>query len=100
MNKVLQKLDPDDAQVEYNPKEFLNQEGHLDFSKAHMYDEELVRYNINQVKRKNSTIVAEPTAVKEVVVVEKPNFVKVNKECGRTVQNINAKRYESIKNAD
>ena len=49
------------TQVEYNPEIFKNKHGQFDFSKAENYNEELVRSNINHVKRDHSAIVIAPT---------------------------------------
>lgn len=69
----------------------------FDFSKAEGYNEDIVRANINQVRRDKYTMVAQPTAVKEIVIEPQTDFVNVNKECGRKVARVNSKRNAQLR---
>jgi hypothetical protein len=46
--------------VQYKPDIFKNENGEFDFSKASDYNEDLVRSNINYVKRSSSTVIIKP----------------------------------------
>ena len=50
-----------------------------DFTKAHGYDEDLVRHNLNKVVRPQTANILAPPLVKEIVKKEKPDFVKLNR---------------------
>ena len=63
----------------YDPKNLQVSPGIYDFTKAYEYDEDLVRFNLNYVKRADSLKVIAPTLVKEIPPVEIPNFLKLNK---------------------
>ena len=82
---------------EYNPKEFQVQPGVYDFRKAPNYDEEIVRYNLNKVKRPKTAKILAPSLVKEVEVKKVPNFVKMNQNGLSEVSRINQKRVEMMK---
>lgn len=53
------------------------------------YDEEVVRFNLNKVARPKTAIVIAPSAVKQVVVPEKVNFIDKNRNGLREVSSIN-----------
>ena len=74
---------------EYNPKEFQVEPGVFDFRKAPGYDEEIVRHNLNQVKRPKTAKILAPSLVKEVEVKTVPNFVKLNRDGLSEVSRIN-----------
>ena len=57
-----------------------------------MYDEELVRANINKVKHPKDQIVAQPTKQREIIVEVPTDFVEKNQTCGRTVSRLNLLR--------
>ena len=63
----------------YDPKKLQVAPGVFDFTKAHGYDEELTRHNLNYVKRPNTAHILAPALVKEVVKKEKPDFVRLNR---------------------
>jgi hypothetical protein len=63
----------------YDPKKLQVGPGLYDFTKAHGYDEDLVRHNLNYVVRPITAHVLAPTLVKEVINKEKPDFVKLNR---------------------
>ena len=71
--------------------------GVYDFTKAHDYDEDLVRHNLNLVKRPVTAHVIAPTLVKEIIKKEKPDFVSLNKIGLGEVSNINLKRVQMMK---
>ena len=50
----------------YSGKQFMVAPNVYDFTKAHDYDEDIVRYNLNKVKRPSTAIVIAPPLVKEV----------------------------------
>ena len=56
------------------------------------YDEDVVRHNINKVKRPDNIVVVAPSAQKEIEVVEPVNFVDKNKTGMREVADVNKKR--------
>ena len=66
--------------------------GVYDFTLAHEYDEDLTRYNLNYVKRAETVKVLAPTLVKEVPIVEKPDYVRLNKDNLQAVSHINLNR--------
>lgn len=74
---------------EYNPKEFQVEPGVYDFRKAPGYDEDIVRYNLNKVKRPKTAKILAPTLVKEVEVKEAPNFIKMNKNGLNEISRLN-----------
>lgn len=67
-----------------------------DFTKAHGYDEDLTRFNLNYVKRADSIKVLAPTLVKEIPVVEPPNYVEINKNFVQPVSKINLNRQQAM----
>ena len=71
--------------------------GYYDFTRAHGYDEDLTRHNLNYVKRPETAIVVAPTLVKEVKKKERPNFVQKNKTGLGEVSAINLKRVQMMK---
>ena len=82
----------DELYDRFDPKKLQVAPGVYDFTKAHGYDEELTRHNLNHVKRPDTAYVLAPTLVKEVVKKEKPNFVQKNKTGLGEVNAINLKR--------
>jgi hypothetical protein len=68
--------------VQYKPDIFKNENGEFDFSKASDYNEDLVRSNLNYVKRSSSTVIVKPLKEKEVVFIPPTNFVYDNLKCG------------------
>jgi hypothetical protein len=44
----------------YNPKDYLNERGLIDFSKAQKYDEDVTRSNLIRVNRQNSPQIVHP----------------------------------------
>lgn len=61
--------DDDDAEgqkqsVKYNPKDYLNENGLIDFSKAPKYDQEVMRSNLIRVNRQDSPEIVLPVYVK------------------------------------
>ena len=71
--------------------------GVYDFTKAHGYNEELTRHNLNYVKRPETATVIAPTLVKEVIKKEKPDFVMKNKTGLGEVNAINLNRVQMMK---
>ena len=49
----------------FNPANLQVKKGVYDFTKAHNYDEELVKYNLNRVKRANDIEVIAPNLSQE-----------------------------------
>ena len=87
-----------EAKVDYDPSRFRNENGHFDFTNAPGYDEEVVRFNINKVKHPENMVIAKPTAVKEVYVPPKSDFVQKNKDnTQRHYSEINQKRFERMR---
>lgn len=76
----------------FDPKKLQVAPGLFDFTKAHGYDEELTRYNLNYVKRPDTAQILAPTLIKEVKKKEKPDFVRTNKTGLGEVSSINLKR--------
>ena len=67
----------------YDPNEFRETDkngklGSYDFTKALGYDEQIVRHNLNKVKRPKTAIIKAPALHKSVIIVEKPNYVESN----------------------
>ena len=81
----------------YDPKKLQVTPGHYDFTKAHGYDEELTRHNLNHVVRPAHIHRVVPSLIKEVIKKEKPNFVKQNKRGMGEVSSINLKAAEKMK---
>ena len=81
----------------YDPKKLQVAPGLYDFTKAYGYDEELVRHNLNYVKRPDTAHILAPSLVKEVVKKEKPDFVRLNKTGLGEVSAINLKRVQMMK---
>ncbi len=63
----------------FDPKKLQVKPGLYDFTRAHGYDEDLVRYNLNKVVRPQTAQILAPPLVKEIVKKEKPDFVKMNR---------------------
>lgn len=76
----------------YSGKQFMVAPNVYDFTKAHDYDEEIVRYNLNKVKRPSTAIVIAPLLVKEVFKKEDTNFVRENKAGLNDVSHLNKRR--------
>ena len=76
----------------FDPKKLQVAPGWYDFTKAYGYDEELVRHNLNSVKRPDTAHILAPSLVKEVIKKEKPDFVRLNKTGLGEVSAINLKR--------
>jgi len=57
----------------------VTEKGEFDFTIAKNYDEDLVRCNLNRVKRPNTALVIQPTLVKKKEIVEPTNFIDVNR---------------------
>ena len=70
------QLTKQQRQEKYDPKKLQVEPGHFDFTAAFMYDEELVRHNLNAVVRPNNVQVVAPALVKPVIKKPKPNFVR------------------------
>ena len=84
---------------EYNPKEFQVEPGVFDFRKAPGYDEEIVRHNLNKVKRPKTAKIVAPALVKEVEIKETPNFILRNRNGLNEVSKLNEKRMQMMKEA-
>ena len=81
----------------YDPKKLQVEPGVFDFTKAHGYNEDLTRYNLNYVKRPDTAHILAPTLIKEVIKKEKPDFVRTNKTGLGEVSSINLKRVQIMK---
>ena len=81
----------------FDPKKLQVRPGIFDFTKAHDYNEDLVRYNLNKVVRPVTALIKAPTLVKEIIIKEKPDFVRQNKTGLGEVSSINLKRVQMMK---
>ena len=81
----------------YDPKKLQVAPGVYDFTKAHNYDEDLVRYNLNYVNRPNTVEVLAPSLVKEIPIIPKPNFIKQNMENLNCISDLNLNRQQMLK---
>ena len=77
---------------EYDPKDFVDNRGGFDFTKAPGYDESIVRNNLNKVIRPSTAIVSAPPLEKIIEVVAKPNYIDMNKNGMRKVHGLNQRR--------
>lgn len=85
------ETEKDNRQKPYDPKEFKDKKTkEIDFRKADGYDEDLVRANLNRVKRDYETCVVAPTLQKEIVYIPPTNFVKENMSCGKSMSRLNS----------
>jgi len=78
--------------IPYDPKNFIDEDGAYDFTRAPGYDESIVRNNLNKVKRPSTAVVSKPTLQKIIEVVPKPNYIGMNKDGMRKVHGINQRR--------
>lgn len=76
----------------YSGKRFMVAPNVYDFAKAHDYDEDIVRYNLNKVKRPNTAIVINPPLVKEVEQKVETNFVRENRAGLNDVNHLNKRK--------
>ena len=81
----------------FDPKKLQVAPGQYDFTKAHGYDEDLTRWNLNYVKRPDTAHIIAPTLIKVVPPKEKPDFVRLNRTGLGEVSSINLKRVQMMK---
>ena len=81
----------------FDPKKLQIAPGVFDFTKAHGYDEDLTRHNLNHVKRPDDAQIVAPTLIKIVPKPVKPDFVKQNKTGLGQVSAVNVKRVQMMK---
>ena len=70
----------------------MTETGEFDFTTAERYDEDLVRCNLNRVKRPNTANVLQPTLVKVKEVIEPTNFIEVNRNGMTGISRLNLRR--------
>jgi hypothetical protein len=87
--------------IPYEAKKWFEvEENKYDFTRQPLafmnYDEDVVRHNINRVKRPAGVEVIAPPAEKEKIVIEPTDFVDKNRSGMREVAEVNRKRAELL----